>query len=173
MGGGVLYCKHNRTCISKSSLQRQPWWAVQLECYVPFPIPLLYSWQVSVRGRTLNPHAKPQVRPLVSWLNLQVASAHDPVPGYSFTKDKVEALNGETAGLHIHLCCDRPCGSMPLVIHNSARLTPISVEQTSLWRIPKWEFPKIGVPYFGILIIGILLFRVLYEGPLFSETPES
>ena len=34
-----------------------------------------------------------------------------------------------------------------------------------------WEFPKIGVPYFGVLIIRILLFRVLYLGPLFSETP--
>ena len=27
-----------------------------------------------------------------------------------------------------------------------------------------------GVPYFGVLIIRILLFRVLYWGPLFSET---
>ena len=33
------------------------------------------------------------------------------------------------------------------------------------------EFPKIGVPYLGVLIIRILLFRVLYKGPLFSETP--
>ena len=33
------------------------------------------------------------------------------------------------------------------------------------------SFRKLGVPYFGILIIRILLFRVLYEGPLFSETP--
>ena len=32
------------------------------------------------------------------------------------------------------------------------------------------EFPTIGVPYFGVLIIRILLFRVLYLGPLFSET---
>ena len=30
-----------------------------------------------------------------------------------------------------------------------------------------------GVPYFGVLIIRILLFRVLYWGPLFSETPIS
>ena len=37
----------------------------------------------------------------------------------------------------------------------------------------KWEFPKSGVPYFGVLIIGLLLFRVLYEGPLFPETPKS
>ena len=34
-----------------------------------------------------------------------------------------------------------------------------------------WEFPNIGVTYFGVLIIRILLFRVLYSGPLFSETP--
>ena len=27
------------------------------------------------------------------------------------------------------------------------------------------------VPYFGVLIKGILLFSVLYEGPLFWETP--
>ena len=33
------------------------------------------------------------------------------------------------------------------------------------------EFPKIGVPYLGVLTIRILLFRVLYWGPLFSETP--
>ena len=26
-------------------------------------------------------------------------------------------------------------------------------------------------PYFGVLIIRILPFRVLYKGPLFSETP--
>ena len=32
-------------------------------------------------------------------------------------------------------------------------------------------FRKLEVPYFGILIVRILLFRVLYEGPLFSETP--
>ena len=33
------------------------------------------------------------------------------------------------------------------------------------------SFRKLGVPYFGVLIIRILLFRVLYSGPLFSETP--
>ena len=33
------------------------------------------------------------------------------------------------------------------------------------------SFPNLGVPYFGVLIIRILLFRVLYKGPLFSETP--
>ena len=34
------------------------------------------------------------------------------------------------------------------------------------------SFRKLGVPYFGVLIIRILLFRVLYWGPLFSETPK-
>ena len=33
------------------------------------------------------------------------------------------------------------------------------------------SFRKLGVPYLGVLIIRILLFRVLYSGPLFSETP--
>ena len=32
-------------------------------------------------------------------------------------------------------------------------------------------FRKLGVPYFGVLIIRILVLRVLYQGPLFSETP--
>ena len=32
------------------------------------------------------------------------------------------------------------------------------------------SFPKQGVSYFGVLKIRILLFRVLYQGPLFSET---
>ena len=32
-------------------------------------------------------------------------------------------------------------------------------------------FRKLGVPYFGVFIIRILLFRVLFSGPLFSETP--
>ena len=36
-----------------------------------------------------------------------------------------------------------------------------------------WEFSKLGLPYFGVLIIRILLTRVLYSGPLFSETPIS
>ena len=36
-----------------------------------------------------------------------------------------------------------------------------------------FQFPKIRVPYLGVLIIRILLFRVLYWGPLFSETPTS
>ena len=35
-----------------------------------------------------------------------------------------------------------------------------------------WEFPKIRVPYFAVLIKRILLFRVLYWGPLFSETAQ-
>ena len=34
-----------------------------------------------------------------------------------------------------------------------------------------WEFPKISDTFFGVLIMRILLFRVLYWGPLFSETP--
>ena len=34
-----------------------------------------------------------------------------------------------------------------------------------------WDFPKIRLPYFGVLMIRILLLRVLYQGPLFSETP--
>ena len=34
-------------------------------------------------------------------------------------------------------------------------------------------FRKEGVPYFGVLIMRILLVRVLYSGPLFSETPIS
>ena len=33
------------------------------------------------------------------------------------------------------------------------------------------SFRKFGVPYFGVLIIRILGFRVLYEGPVLSETP--
>ena len=32
------------------------------------------------------------------------------------------------------------------------------------------SFRKLGVPYLGVLIIRILLFRVLYRGPIFSET---
>ena len=32
-------------------------------------------------------------------------------------------------------------------------------------------FRKVGVPYFDVLTVRILLFRVLYWGPLFSETP--
>ena len=38
-------------------------------------------------------------------------------------------------------------------------------------RILIWGFPKNRVPYFGVLVIRVLLFRVLYLGPLFSETP--
>ena len=34
------------------------------------------------------------------------------------------------------------------------------------------EFPKIRGTLFGVLITRILLFRVLYLGPLFSETPK-
>ena len=36
---------------------------------------------------------------------------------------------------------------------------------------PYASFRKLGVPCFEVLIIRILLFRVLYQGPLFSETP--
>ena len=32
------------------------------------------------------------------------------------------------------------------------------------------SFRKLGVPYFGVLMTRIPLFRVLYSGPLFSET---
>ena len=32
---------------------------------------------------------------------------------------------------------------------------------------------QMGVPSCGVLMIKILLFRVLYQGPLFSESPES
>ena len=38
---------------------------------------------------------------------------------------------------------------------------PTSVAASETW----------GVPYFRVLTIRILLFRVLYWGPLFSETP--
>ena len=34
------------------------------------------------------------------------------------------------------------------------------------------SFRKLGVPYLGVLKIRILLFKVLYKGPLFSETPK-
>ena len=34
-----------------------------------------------------------------------------------------------------------------------------------------WRRQKLGVPYFGVLILTILLFRVLYLGPIVSETP--
>ena len=37
-------------------------------------------------------------------------------------------------------------------------------------RVPDGSFRKLGVPYFGVLIIKILLFRVLYLGPLFSNS---
>ena len=38
-------------------------------------------------------------------------------------------------------------------------------------RVSYGGFRKLGAPYFGVLMIRILLFRVLYWGPLFSETP--
>ena len=37
--------------------------------------------------------------------------------------------------------------------------------------LPKQGFPKIRGTLLGVLIIRILLFAVLYQGPLFSETP--
>ena len=40
-----------------------------------------------------------------------------------------------------------------------------------LIKAPIWEFQKTRVAYFGALIIRSLLCRVLYWGPLFSETP--
>ena len=42
-----------------------------------------------------------------------------------------------------------------------------------LWIHIGFPSGKLGVPYYnlGVLIIRILLFRVLYQGPLFSETP--
>ena len=41
-----------------------------------------------------------------------------------------------------------------------------------LWAAFKFgSFRKLGIPYFGVIITRILLFRVLYWGPLFSETP--
>ena len=38
--------------------------------------------------------------------------------------------------------------------------------------IGKFEFPKIRGTFFWVVVIRILLFRVLYWGPLFSETPK-
>ena len=40
-------------------------------------------------------------------------------------------------------------------------------------RVAIWGFPKIRGTLFGVLIIRILLFKLLYLGPLFSETPIS
>ena len=34
-----------------------------------------------------------------------------------------------------------------------------------------WEFPKIRGTVLGVLVIRILLFEVLYQCPLFSESP--
>ena len=55
---------------------------------------------------------------------------------------------------------------------------PLKVYDKGTIRVPLkdsirvWSFRKLGVPYFGILVIRILLFRVLYSGPLLSETPK-
>ena len=48
--------------------------------------------------------------------------------------------------------------------HQSGQAAPIPSARLG-------SFRKLGVPYFGVLMIRILLFRVLYWGPLFSETP--
>ena len=69
--------------------------------------------------------------------------------------------------------CKRPKGPKPPF---SARVpaswkrikTVFSIQSTAL----NGSFRKLGVPYFGILIIRNRLFRVLYWGPLFSETPK-
>ena len=67
-------------------------------------------------------------------------------------------------------------------VHNCWVLTLHSVQaaqtlqlnaQAEVLRLLNGSFRKLGVPYFGVLIIRILLFRVLYWGPLFSETPHS
>ena len=46
--------------------------------------------------------------------------------------------------------------------------------KVSIYMPAIWEFPKIRGTLFccpSVLMIRILLFRVLYQGPLFSETP--
>ena len=56
--------------------------------------------------------------------------------------------------------------------HKQKHFTAISLHpywaslQGGLYR----SFRKLGIPYFGVLIVRILVFRVLYGGPLFSET---
>ena len=52
----------------------------------------------------------------------------------------------------------------------------MSMENTSVRLGPVFKvgtFGKLGYLNFGVLIIRILLFRVLYLGPLFSETSKS
>ena len=39
--------------------------------------------------------------------------------------------------------------------------------------VGKWDSPKIRGTFLGVPTIRILLFRVLYSGPLVSETPKS
>ena len=39
-------------------------------------------------------------------------------------------------------------------------------------RLPCGSFRKLGIPYFRAVIVRILLSRVLYWGPLSSETPK-
>ena len=68
---------------------------------------------------------------------------------------------------------------MQRVTHASAKAFLIRKFQTLLGSAlnasayTDMEFPKIWGTLFGILIARILLFRVLYKGPLFSETPTS
>ena len=42
---------------------------------------------------------------------------------------------------------------------------------TGAWHATDGSFRKSGVAYLGVLIKRSQLFRVLYQGPLFSETP--
>ena len=46
-------------------------------------------------------------------------------------------------------------------------------QSSGVFRVPYGSLRKLGVPYLGVPTIRILLFRVLYKGPLFSETPKS
>ena len=54
-----------------------------------------------------------------------------------------------------------------------SRLARVGTDSVLLILITVWEFPKIRVPHVRALIIRTLLFRILYWGPLFSETPMS
>ena len=79
---------------------------------------------------------------------------------------------------HVHCAChillpvSMICTASPGVSacsRNSGRHTPRpDFSQSSA---PIGSFRKLGVPYFGVLRIRILLFKVLFSGPLFSETP--
>ena len=58
----------------------------------------------------------------------------------------------------------RPCSTLPNLTPNHKKTSENPLNSYG-------SFRKLGGPYFGVLIIRILLFRVLYSGPLFSETP--